>query len=161
MYGRLQHEARASHVVDAGEIGWRIAARSAWLWTFATPRLTVYRIAQSRGHQVIEHVLGEAFAGTLVSDGLPPYDAVRAQSRQLCTAHLLERCFSRLEEQKTRGAVRFPRPAASVLHEAALHGHRCELSSRAFAASRAKLEGDLDRRIAPLEHCVRPESIKA
>ncbi len=93
MYGRLQHEARASPAVDAGEIGWRITALRAWRCTFANPRLTVYRIAQSPGHQVIEHVLGEAFAGTLISDGLSPYDAVRTKSRQLCTAHLRERCF--------------------------------------------------------------------
>jgi transposase len=89
--------------------------------------------------------LGKPFAGTLVSDGLPTYDAAGAHSRQLCLAHLLKRC-SRLEEQKTRGAVRFPRQAARLLRQAlTLRGRRGELSPRGFAVARGRLEGDLDR----------------
>ena len=145
MYRELEHEARQSPALHADETGWRIGARGAWLWVFATRDLSLYRIEQSRGHEVAEDVLGDSFAGTLVSDGLATYDALGLERRQLCFAHLLKRC-SRLEEVKTRGAVRFPRRVARLLRGAlALRGRGGEISERTFAAARSRLEADLDR----------------
>lgn len=146
-YQRLQQEARASPSVHVDETGWRIGARPAWLWTFANPKLTLYRIDSSRGHQVVEQVLGEEFAGTLVSDGLPSYDGLRPLQRQLCLAHLLKRC-SRVEEAKSRGAVRFPRQVARLLRAALELGARWgEMSRHGFAVARGRLQAALERRL--------------
>jgi len=145
IYEKLQHEARTSPAVHADETGWRIAARGAWLWTFATPKLTLYRIAQSRGHEVVHEVLGKAFAGRFVSDGLPTYDAVGAQSRQLCLAHLIRRA-AELEKAKSRGTVRFPRAVLRILRRAlALKSRSPTHSARGLAVGRGQIEAALDR----------------
>ena len=145
IYQKLRHEAQASPAVHVDETGWRIGASGAWLWAFATPRLTLYRIEQSRGHGVVEDVLGNAFAGILVSDGLPTYDALCLERRQMCVAHLLKRC-AHLEDANTRGAVRFPRQMGDLLRRAlTLHGRRGELSPHGYAVSRGRLEHTLDR----------------
>ena len=161
IYRKLRHEARDSPAVHADETGWRIAARGAWLWVFATPTLTLYRIEQSRGHEVVQDVLGTRFGGTLVSDGLPTYDAIHAEGRQLCIAHLLKRC-ARLEEEGTRGAVRFPRQVARLLRRAlALRARRGELSPRGFATSRGRLEASLDRMLRYHRTCADNERLAA
>jgi hypothetical protein len=145
LYDEIGQRVSQSAVLAADETGWRIAGRSAWLWVFATPDLTVYRIDESRGHEVVEEVLGEDFRGTLVSDGLPTYDVLTNVTRQLCLAHLLKRC-SRLEEQKTRGAVRFPRAIARLLRQAMdLRERRTAMSPHGFTVALGRLEKALDR----------------
>ena len=154
-YGRLQQEARQSPSVHADETGWRIAARRAWLWVFTTPDLTLYRIESSRGHAVAQEVLGEAFAGTLVTDGLPTYDVLGVR-RQLCLAHLLKRC-SKIEEEKTRGAVRFPRRVTRLLRGAMdLRRRRDDMSAHGFAVARGRLESKRDRLLR--YHLVDPDN---
>ena len=141
----LQACIRASPAVHADETGWRVAGRSAWLWVFATRRLTLYTIRFSRGHDVVEAVLGKTFPGTLISDGLPTYDPVRAARKQQCLAHLLKRC-RQIEAIKTRGAVRFPRAVARILREAIdLASRRAAMHPHGFAVARGRLKAAMDR----------------
>lgn len=155
VYERLREEARESPSVHVDETGWRIAARSCWLWVFATPRLSLYCIDPTRGHLVVEGVLGEQYAGTLVSDGLATYDVLAAR-RQLCLAHVLKRC-AKLDEEKTGGAVRFPRRVGALLRSAlALRDRRDEMSPRGFAVARGRIEAAADRLLH--YHLVDPEN---
>ena len=145
VYQDLQACIRASPAVNADETGWRIGAQSAWLWVFATRRVTLYTIRFSRGHGVVEDILGETFPGTLISDGLPTYDPVRARRKQQCLAHLLKRC-RQIEAIKTRGAVWFPRTVARLLREAiALASRRAAMHPHGFAVARGRLNAAMDR----------------
>jgi len=145
IYQTLQEELRASKSVHVDETGWRTGGWPAWLWVFATQALTFYRIEHSRGHGVVDEVLGEDFRGTLVTDGLPTYDVLTNATRQLCLAHLLKRCRE-LQEKKTRGAVRFPRKVAEVLHTALeLRERRRDISRHGFSVALGRLEKTLDR----------------
>jgi transposase len=145
VYTGLKVAIRASPAVHADETGWRIGTASAWLWDFVTPQMTLYVIRHSRGHEVVEEVLGEAFPGTLVSDGLPTYDAARASGKQQCLAHLLKRC-RQIEAVKTRGAVRFPRAVAGLLRGAMdLGRRRAQMHPHGFAVARGRIEAGLDR----------------
>jgi transposase len=76
-------------VVHVDETGWREANRRAWLWTAVTHTVTVFLIRLSRGSQVARELVGEAFAGILVSDRWSGYRWVPLKSRQLCWAHLI------------------------------------------------------------------------
>src|SRR4051812_47420369 len=67
-YDRLVEVARQGAVQHVDETGWKIGGRSAWLWVFADEHATLYRIRKSRGHEVVIEVLGEGYAGVLVSD---------------------------------------------------------------------------------------------
>jgi len=68
-----QHEQRAvqlrqSAVVHADETGWWVGGPGWWLWVFATAQSTFYVVRQSRAAAVALEVLGEDFAGVLVTD---------------------------------------------------------------------------------------------
>jgi len=85
---------RKSHVVHADETGWRVGRHNAWLWVFSSKQATVYAIRTgegARGHKVPEEILGAAFDGYLIVDGLATYDVLEV-AKGRCNAHLLRRC---------------------------------------------------------------------
>jgi transposase len=85
--------ARQADMVNADETGWwegveQGRAARAWLWVFATAMVVVFRIATSRGSQVVKELLGEDFTGWLITDRWSAYDWYDSGLRQLCWAHL-------------------------------------------------------------------------
>lgn len=85
---QLQAAVRASPVVHADETGWREDGVNGYIWTFSTPALRYFHYAQSRASAEVTTVLGEAYAGTLVSDFYGAYN-IHAGSHQRCWVHLL------------------------------------------------------------------------
>jgi len=146
VYAELIDLIRQSAVAYADETGWRIGILAAWLWVFTNRDLTVYTIAPSRGHEVVVQILGEAFAGILVSDCFTAYDhqALADWLKQKCIGHLLND-LSELNESKTGGAVRFVRDVTGVLRAAlTLRDRKPTLAPADFAAQAAQLEAQLD-----------------
>jgi len=87
-YEQLIESIRASPAVNADETSWYVGRPGFWLWCFVTPAATVYRVDDSRGSEVVNDVLGEKFAGVLVSDCLRSYDPVDCRKHK-CFAHHL------------------------------------------------------------------------
>ena len=146
-YDRLVEAAKTSAVQHVDETGWKIGGRSAWLWDFADEYATLYRIRKSRAHDVVVEVLGEEFAGVLVSDCFLAYDPLPF-AKQKCLAHLLKSCRE-IEAAKTRGAVRFSRRVAALLRKAmALKRRRGKISDHGYAVLRGKVHAELDRLLA-------------
>ena len=146
VYDELIDLIRHSAVAHADETGWRIGTLAAWLWVFTHRDVTVYTIAQGRGHEVVVKILGEAFAGILVSDCFTAYDhrALVTWLKQKCIGHLLKD-LRELNESKTGGAVRFARDVTGVLRAAlTLRDQRPTLTPADFAAQAAQLEAQLD-----------------
>ncbi len=83
MLGRI----RASPVVGADETGWHQDGVNGYVWTFNTPTER-YFVRGSRRKQMVDEVLGESFAGVLVSDFYAAYDHYLGL-KQRCWAHLL------------------------------------------------------------------------
>jgi len=112
---QLQH----SPLVHSDETGWRIARLSAWLWVFCTDEITVYVIDYRRSSEVVVEVLGEDFAGRLMTDGLPALEALDARGfhRVQCNSHIIRRCKD-LSEVAVGGAVKFPRALKQTLQNA-------------------------------------------
>lgn len=75
-------------VVHADETGWRHAGQGRWLWVAATALVTVFALAAGRSSAVVKGLLGEAFAGILVSDRWSAYGWLDVACRQVCWAHL-------------------------------------------------------------------------
>ena len=69
-YDLLCQEIRAGPVVHADETGWWVGGPGWWLWVFARPDITVYRVEHSRASIVVKQMLGDDFGGVLVSDCL-------------------------------------------------------------------------------------------
>lgn len=76
-------------VVSADETGHKVCNKKAWLWTAVTSLVTVFLIRTSRAAKVAKELLGDKFAGILVSDRYSAYSWVDAARRQLCWAHLI------------------------------------------------------------------------
>jgi transposase len=91
-YDTLCARVRGSPMVSPDETGWKVAGLLQWLWGFATPDTTVYRIQPGRGFDEAATVLGPDFAGVLVRDGWAPYRQFAGAAHQTCLAHLLRRC---------------------------------------------------------------------
>jgi hypothetical protein len=79
---------RAGAYVNADETGWRIDGVNAWLWALTNPEATLFQVDARRDAKVVRDVLGEDFAGHLVSDFLPTYNKLPYKS-QKCIPHLL------------------------------------------------------------------------
>ena len=87
---------RASPVVHADETGWREDGANGYVWTFSTPTER-YFLRRGRGKAVVDEVLGEEFAGVLVSDFYAAYHHYDGP-KQRCWAHLLRD----IHDQRTR-----------------------------------------------------------
>ncbi len=146
-YDTLVEIARQSPVVHSDETGWAIDTRSAWLWVFATPAVTIYAVRFSRSHRVVLEMLGPDFRGTLVSDGLPALDPLHKKhgfTRAQCLGHPLRRAVDLLDVQK-RGAARFPHLVKELLLDAiALSSRHRELTPSTMAEYARRIERRAD-----------------
>lgn len=113
-YAELEAALRHEAVLNADETGHRTNGDKRWLWTFVAHTFVVYRIAASRGSDVLKAVLGATFAGILGSDRLPSYLKYVAAQRQFCWAHVTRNLLSALDLATTRSAKCFCREALAL-----------------------------------------------
>ncbi len=83
----IRDRVRGSPVVNADETGWRENGRNGYAWTFCTPT-DRYFVRRGRHKEVVDEVLGDAFAGVLVSDFYAAYHHYPGL-KQRCWVHLL------------------------------------------------------------------------
>ncbi len=70
----LKQEIRASPAVQADETGWREDGKNGYIWSVNTPWVRYYEYHHSRGHEVVETLLGTDFQGVLGSDFYASYN---------------------------------------------------------------------------------------
>ena len=87
LYESLKAQVRHVPVVHADETSFRINGENGWLWVFVHVTAVVYRIAPSRGQEVVREIL-EGFEGTLVRDAWDPYNCVTTADHQLDLLHI-------------------------------------------------------------------------
>jgi transposase len=135
-------EAAAAH---ADETSWREAGQRCWLWVVVTAVATVFTIAPSRGSRVIKGLLGDTYAGRLISDRWSAYTWIPPERRQVCWAHL-KRDFQGLVDQGG-GARPIGEAALDLIDQLFTAWH----TSRAEPAPRPALAA----RVAPLQAAFR------
>jgi transposase len=91
----LEQAVQQAPAAHADETSWREAGQRHWLWVVVTTLATVFTLAPSRGRGVIQGLLGERFAGYLISDRWSAYTWIDPTRRQVCWAHL-KRDFQKL-----------------------------------------------------------------
>jgi transposase len=84
----IRDRLRAGAFATVAETGWRVGGVNHWLWALTNPDCTLYQIDKRRSSEVARRVLGERYAGTVVSDFLPTYDKLPYKA-QKCIPHLL------------------------------------------------------------------------
>jgi Transposase IS66 family len=140
----LLQRLRDSPVVQGDETGWRINGQTAWAWCFRDPKLAIFLIDHHRSRDVIVRVLGESFAGTLVSDFYAAYNRLDCP-KQRCLVHLL-RELGKLREELPAPSVRaFIQPLIALMQDALqLSKDREHLSRQAFAEARQSIRNRFD-----------------
>jgi transposase len=142
-YNLLLDVLRRAHVVHADETGWRIGRLNAWLWVFSSKDTTIYVIRQSRGSDVPEEILGSAFDGYLVVDGLKVYDVFEV-AKGRCNAHLLRRCKELVESVPTAEQKHVQTLSELIQQAIRLAQRREQLSSATYSRRVQGIEDALD-----------------
>jgi hypothetical protein len=140
----LLRRLRASPVVQGDETGWRINGRPAWAWCFRDPSLALFLIDHHRSGDVVRRVLGESFAGTLVSDFYAAYNGL-ACPKQRCLVHLLRELATLREERPWQSVRAFIEPLIRLLQDAIELGKdRSRRRPAAFAQARQAIHDRFD-----------------
>lgn len=123
----LLEQVRGSPVVHGDETGWRQNGVNGYVWTFSTPTER-YFLRRGRKKEVVDEVLGESFAGVLVSDFYAAYDHYPGL-KQRCWAHLLRDVHD----------LRAASPEDQRLARWAEAVHRHFVEAKAFTSSKPKV----------------------
>jgi transposase len=132
---------RSSRLVCSDETGARVNGRTHWEWVFQNAEVCVHVIRPSRGHGIIQEILGDHRPTIWVSDLYSAQKHHPAEQWQVCLAHQLRDCQFACEAGDT---VFAPRMKAVLLRAFAIH-KRCD----ALATSTLyQYRCDLRRRVA-------------
>jgi len=138
-YDALARELRQAPVLHSDETSWWVAGPGWWLWVFTNRELTFYVVAQSRGRDLLKDVLGNNFAGVLVSDCLGVYDEATA-IQQKCYAHHHKAIRNAKELHPLQGEGFLCEVAAMLRAAVALQEQKADISQQTFSALRQALE---------------------
>jgi uncharacterized coiled-coil protein SlyX/transposase len=91
--------------VHTDDTGWRVGGTAAFLMAFESDRETIYQIRARHRNQEVREVIGDAFAGVLITDRGKSYDAAELAdvAQQKCLAHLQRSISLVLETKWARG----------------------------------------------------------
>jgi len=128
---------RQCQVVHADETGWRIGRVNAWLWVFSSKNVTIYAIRYSRGGDVPAEILGDAFEGILVVDGLNSYDVLEYTKGQ-CNAHLLRRVKEMIAKTTDEELAAHLAALIKIIKDAISLAERREDYSEGYFAQKAR-----------------------
>jgi transposase len=126
-YDALARELRQAPALHSDETSWWVAGPGWWLWVFTTQLLTFYVVAQSRGRDLLNDILGKGFGGVLVSDCLAIYDGATAL-QQKCYAHHHKAIRQAKDLHPQQGEGFLCEVAAMLRAAVVLQGHKAELS---------------------------------
>ncbi len=153
-YAEIIDKVRGSPVIKSDETGWKVGGRLHWLHVFVSEAAVLYRIDRRRGHEIPAQIIGLAYDGVLIHDGLASYDRFWRARHQQCLAHLLKRCRDLLETA-TAGAVRFPRAVKALLQRGLAVRDRFlsgDITPRGLASLRVRLQAELRKLVSPVKY---------
>lgn len=152
---------RQSPAVHADETGWWLGGQSAWLWVFTNSGGTRF-VVDNRSQEVVRRVLGDDYAGVLVSDCLASYDPHPGRKSKCCAHHL--KAISEALEQAPGSA--FLREMRGFFRAAMmLHRLREQIAAGHYEQAVAHLQQRLDELLAaprgdPAEQRIRNRLLK-
>jgi transposase len=109
---------RGSPAVQADETGWREDGQNGSLWSLSPPTLRYYESHHSRGHEVVEALLGPEFSGVLGSDFYAAYNCYEGV-HQRCWVHFLRDGHDLTEQYPDDAAVQEWFSAVTTLYQKA------------------------------------------
>jgi transposase len=103
-YAGLLDKIRGSPVVNGDETGLRENGINGYVWSFSTPLVRYFTYHHSRAGAVVKEVLGDKFAGALVSDFYGAYNIYEG-IKQRCWVHFLRDLKALAEKHAANASV--------------------------------------------------------
>jgi len=141
-YDELLKRVRCSPVAHGDETGWRENGVNGYIWSVSTPDVRYYTYRHSRGSVVVEELLGEEFAGVLVTDFYAAYNTYDAM-KQRCWVHLLRDLKALEEKNSDMPEISVWRAAVKGLYERAKDAAKTEHTDHERGELRQKFESEL------------------
>jgi transposase len=157
----LKAAIRASPAVQADETGWREDGINGYIWSASTPTVRYYEYHHSRGHEVVEALLGPDFQGVLGSDFYAAYN-IHPGLHQRCWVHFLRDGHDLKEQYADDAAVQewFTQVKALYDRARAYVGPDPDLPPARQEAVRTQQQHALERELwhlcAPYAHTASP-----
>ena len=101
-FEELERRARESAVLHSDETGWYVGKPGYSLWVFTNQDLTLYRVVERKTRERLKRIVGENFAGVLVSDCLSIYNEV-CPLQQKCYSHHLKAISDAIKSHPNQG----------------------------------------------------------
>jgi transposase len=103
-YQSLRAQVPTSEVTYTDDTGWRVGGENAQLMIFVTDTATVFQVRPQHRNEEVREVIGDAYAGVLVTDRGKSYDAkeLAAVKQQKCIPHALRSINEVLETKQGR-----------------------------------------------------------
>ena len=150
------HEQAVAHL---DETSWCQGGKRAWLWVAVTSWVTVFLVRMSRGGPVARELLGETFAGILVTDRYSAYNWYPVRWRQVCWAHLL-RDFAAIRDRGGR-SEELGEALLAQAHQMFTWWHRVRegtLQRSTFRSYMTPLRREIERLLEAGRRCGVPET---
>lgn len=87
-YAEAHEAAKNAPWANVDETTWREDKARAYLWVMATALVTVVMVQGSRSKEAAQKLIGEKYAGVVITDRYCGYHWVDPERRQLCWSHL-------------------------------------------------------------------------
>jgi transposase len=133
-YQTLRDQVPISDVVSTDDTGWRVGGDPAQLMIFVADTATVFQIRAQHRNEEVREVIGDAYAGVLITDRGKSYDAkeLEAVQQQKCIPHALRSINAVLQTKQGRARQfgtrlkRLLKEGLALWHE--YHDHRGQLA---------------------------------
>src|SRR3954451_25336865 len=152
-YQSLRDQVPTSDVTYTDDTGWRVGGEHAQLMIFVTDTATVFQVRPRHRNEEVREVIGDAYAGVLVTDRGKSYDAkeLAAVKQQRCIPHALRSIKGVLETKQGR-ARHFGGRLKELLKEGLelwheYHDHRGQLAG--FERRVRSLRAAMTRHLRP------------
>lgn len=160
-YQALRDQVPTADVVSTDDTGWRVGGDPAQLMIFVTDTATVFQVRARHRNEEVREVIGDAYAGVLVTDRGKSYDAKELEQvkQQKCIPHAL-RSINEVLETKQGRARHFGARLKKLLKEGLelwheYHDHRGQLAgfeSRAHSVRAAVTRHLRPRRLVDVDN---------
>ena len=132
--------------VHADETYWTLDGTRAYYWVHTTEDFVHFEFQTTRSGQVSRNILGEDFAGTLVTDCYSGYEAQQASAKQKCLAHLARtaRDWQKLTDKRSADYKFFDRVVQWVKQSCNYHQKQGSWSASTRRGHRKWLERELE-----------------
>jgi transposase len=132
---------RSSRLICSDETSARVNGQQQWEWVFQNREVCLHVIRPSRGHRVIQEVMGAHRPTIWVSDLYSAQQNHPAEDWQVCLAHQLRDCQFAID---AGDAVFAPRMKALLLRAFAIHKRRDTLAASTLSQYRCDLQRRVD-----------------